>query len=140
MAAVFFLLLFLDTGRLNRMETQANDLIRGVPYGRRVIAHIEAPPEWRVRFIEHMVDRACIGRCFVYSNYEAASGQFRIRASAGNGIVSDLPGDVQAMEVGEYVVRRQDLPITLIYQCGAKDWTRLCSKDLAEGESIGRRD
>jgi hypothetical protein len=42
---------------------------------------------------------------------------------------------VQAMEVGEYSVRRQDLPITLIYQCDANDWTRLCSKPLIENET-----
>jgi hypothetical protein len=135
LGVAFFSLLFLDTGALNRMETQASGLVRNLPQGRRVVARIEAPREWRVRFIEHMVDRACIGRCFVFSNYEPASGQFRIRASEGNGIVSASPDDVQAMEVGEYSVRRQDLPITLIYQCDANDWTRLCSKPLIENET-----
>jgi len=34
-----------------------------------------------VQFIAHSVDRACIGHCFSYSNYEPSSGQFRVRAS-----------------------------------------------------------
>lgn len=135
-AATFFAMMFVDTGTLNKMDRQAENLIRGLPYRQRVIARIEAPPEWRVRFIDHIVDRACIGRCFSFANYEAASGQFRIRARPENGIEVASRDDVQAMEAGTYKVRRQDLPMTLVYQCDRNDWTRLCARELSEGENI----
>ena len=34
--------------------------------------------------IQHMIDRACIGYCFSYGNYEPSSGVFRVRAAPGN--------------------------------------------------------
>ena len=136
-AAVFFLLLFIDTGAVNRMEAEADRMVSELPYGRRVIARIEAPRGWRVEFISHIVDRACVGHCFAYANYEASSGQFRIRANHGNPLVTDSPEAAHAMEAGEYVARPEDLPMTEIYQCDDKDWKRLCMRDLAAGEKTG---
>ncbi len=137
-AAVFFTWLYQDTGVLNRMEKQAEDLVRGLPYGRRVTETIWAPPDSRIFFINHFVDRACIGRCFTYSNYEPSSGQFRVRVSPGSPIVTDAAEASQAMEAGEYVVQPQDLPMTQIYQCDEKDLAKLCARELAAGEPNGR--
>jgi hypothetical protein len=136
-AAVFFLLLFIDTGTVNRMEAQADRMVSELSYGRRVIAKIEAPRGWRVGFISHIVDRACVGHCFAYANYEASSGHFRIRASHGNSLVTDSPEASHAMEAGEYVARPEDLPMTEIYQCDDKDWRWLCMRNLVAGEKNG---
>ena len=137
-AAVFFFLLYRDTGVLNDMEKQAEGLVSTLPYGRRVIATVQPPPESRLMFITHMVDRACIGRCFAYSNYEPASGQFRIRVQHGSPLVTDSPDVSMMMDEGNYIVRAEDLPMTQIYQCSENDPTRLCMRDLTAGERNGR--
>lgn len=138
LAAVFFTLLYRDTGTLNQMEEQAENLVSTLPYGRRVTETIGAPHDSRIFFINHMVDRACIGRCFTYSNYEPSFGQFRIRVRPGSPLVTDSPEASNAMEYGNYVVRPEDLPMTQIYQCDEKDLTRLCMRDLTAGEKNGR--
>lgn len=137
-AVIFFGLLYRDTGTLNKMEQQVEDMTKALPYGRRVIETISPPRDWRILFINHMVDRACIGRCFTFSNYEPSSGQFRIRVRPGSPLATDSVDDSNAMERGDYVVRAQDLPMTQIYQCDARDFTRLCIRALAEGEKNGR--
>jgi hypothetical protein len=137
LAAAFFTLVYRDTGILNKMEQQAEDLVRTLPYGRRVTETIAPPPDWRVSFINHMVDRACIGRCFTYSNYEPSFGQFRVRVRPGSSVVTDSPAASNAMEAGEYVVQPGDLPLTQIYQCDKRDWTRLCMRDLKARETNG---
>jgi hypothetical protein len=136
-AVVFFALLYGDTGTLNKMEDQVEQMTKNLPYGRRVIETIRAPSDSRIPFINHMVDRACIGRCFTYANYEPASGQFRIRVRPGSPVATESADSAQAMEDGKYVVRPQDLPMTQIEQCGGQDFTRLCVHDLAAGEKNG---
>lgn len=53
---------------------------------------------------EHVVDRACIGRCCSYANYEPSTGQFRVHAEAGNPIVMADYADVYSVEMGIYRV------------------------------------
>ena len=138
LALVFFALLYRDTAELNRMEEQAKNLVGKLPYGRRVTDTIASPPDSRIFFINHLVDRACIGRCYTYSNYEPSFGQFRVRVRPGSPLVTDSPQASQAMEYGNYVVRPGDLPMNQIYQCDEKDPTRLCMRDLTAGEKNGR--
>ena len=141
-AVIFFSFLYRDTGTLNKMEDQAEQMTKTLPYGRRVIETIAAPRDSRILFINHIVDRACIGRCFAYANYEPASGQFRIRVRPGSPVATDSVDSSQAMEDGKYVVRPQDLPMTEIDECGGNDLTRLCMHDLSAGEKnsgVGNR-
>jgi hypothetical protein len=139
-AVVFFTFLYQDTATLNRIEAQIERLIASnVPVGGRVTATIWAPPDSRLPFIVHMVDRACAGKCFSFQNYEPPSRQFRVRVSEGGSPLNT--GDSRAslqMEAGEYVVQPRDLPMTQIYQCDEHDWTRLCVRQLAAGEANGR--
>ena len=137
-AAAFFAFSYRDTGVLNRMEQQVESLVSTLPPGQRVLATIWAPPETRVPFIVHMVDRACIGRCFSYENYEPASGEFRVRVREDSPVASVDSDDREAMEAGEYTVQPEDLPIWQIYQCDDADLTRLCIRPLAAGEVNGR--
>ena len=137
-AVIFFTLLYRDTATLNNMEQQVEEMTKTLPYGRRVSETIVAPRGSRIPYINHMVDRACIGRCFTYDNYEPSSGQFRIRVRPGSPIVTDSVDSSNAMENGEYIVRPQDLPMTQIDQCGGNDLTRLCMHDLAAGAKNGR--
>jgi hypothetical protein len=136
-AVIFFAFLYGDTGMLSKMEDQVEEMTKTLPYGRRVIETIAAPRDSRIPFINHIVDRACIGRCFAYANYEPASGQFRIRVRPGSALATDSADSSNAMENGDYVVRPQDLPMSEIDQCGGKDFTRLCMHDLSVGEKNG---
>jgi hypothetical protein len=137
-AAVFFAFLYRDTAVLNRMEQQIESLVSTLPPGERVTASIWASPDSRLPYIVHMIDRACVGKCFSFQNYEPASGEFRVHAQEDNPIVATDPDDAQSMEAGEYVVRPEDLPIAHIYQCDEHDLTRLCIRQLAAGEVNGR--
>ena len=74
-----------------------------------MIATIWAPSDSRVSFIGHIVDRACIGHCFSYANYEPSSGQFRIRVRPGSPVVSASDDDTEDMQAGEYEVQDEDL-------------------------------
>jgi hypothetical protein len=139
-AVVFFAFLFQDTATLNRMEAQIERLIdRSVPVGGRVTATIWAPSDSRLPNVVHMVDRACVGKCFSFQNYEPPSRQFRVRvAGDGSPLNTDDSDASQQMEAGEYVVQPEDLPMTQIYQCDESDLTRLCVRQLAAGELNGR--
>ncbi len=134
----FFLVDVSRSAVLNRMEAQAETLVRSLPYGHRVISTLWSPPGWRLG-PEHVVDRACIGKCFVYSNYEPSTRQFRVRVSPeGNPIVVSSPAVSLAMNEGRYVATPADLPTAQIYQCDEQDLSKLCMRELAPGEINGR--
>jgi hypothetical protein len=137
-AIVFFAFLYKDTLVLNRMEFRAERLVNRLPFGTRVIATIWAPPGSRVSFVGHIADRACMGHCFSYANYEPSSGQFRIRVQPGSPVVSASDEDTEDMQAGEYEVQDEDLPVKEIFQCDEKDLTNLCIRDLASSEKNGR--
>src|SRR5262249_30370182 len=82
LGAVFFTFLYQDTAWLNRLESGVESAVATLPRGARIIPAIDSPKDWRITFIGHIADRACIGHCFTYSNYEAPSQQFRVRVSS----------------------------------------------------------
>lgn len=138
-AAVFFVFLYQDTGALNRMEAQIERLVATLPRGERVTATIWAPEDSRLPFIVHMVDRACVGHCFSFQNYEPPSQQFRVRVRDNDSpLNSGDTDDSQEMEAGEYIVKPEDLPMAHIYQCDDQDLTQLCIRQLSAGEANGR--
>src|SRR5579859_3699842 len=137
-AIVFFAFLYQDTLVLNRMESAAERLLSQLPFGTRVMETIWSPEDSRVSFIGHLADRACIGHCFSYANYEPASGQFRIRVRPGSPVVSASDDDTEDMQSGEYQVQDEDLPVMELFQCDEKDLTKLCIRSLAAGEKNGR--
>jgi len=134
-AAVFFFFLYLDTGKVNRMEAQAERYERLLPPGQRIIATIW-PFLGSTTYFNHIVDRSCLGYCFSYGNYEPSSQQFRVRANPGNRIVTDSSETAEAMESGEYVVQSSDLPIFQMYQCNL-NMIELCMRELTPGEKNG---
>jgi hypothetical protein len=141
LAVIFFVFLHQDTGKLNRLESNAEALFSGVPTGTRVIPNIYAEPGSRIAFIVHIADRACVGRCFVYSNYEPSSNQFRVRiAKGGSWMASNSSNDANDMQGGGYEIQQNDLPAKLLYQCDRGDRTKLCLMDLAEGDTTGNAD
>ena len=130
-ALAFFSLLYEDTGKTFAMERQAQTLINHVPQGARIISTL-APLSGSGVFSLHVVARACIQRCFVIDNYEAGSGQFRLRATAGNRILAADTRSTNEMMMGSYDVKPEDLPLWQIFQCGPSD-IDLCLRPLRAG-------
>ena len=118
LAAVFFAFVYQDTGRINRMEIEIARLVRTLPPGRRVMGTILPPRNSRVT-IQHILDRACIGYCYSYGNYEPGSKMFRVRAVPGNPYVLANYDLAIEMERGHYLVRAADLPVDQVYPCGS---------------------
>ena len=133
---VFFAFLYQDTGWLNRLEANAEKLTSGLTPGTRVIVTIDAPKDSRIQFIHHSVERACIGHCFSYANYEPSSKEFRVRVGEGSPVVTSSTDTAEDMAAGEYEVDERDLPLKQIYQCDASDLTELCIRDLAAGDDL----
>ena len=133
----FFTLLYRDTAALNRLESHAESLTAALPFGTLVIPTLASPLDSRIQFVHHIVDRACIGHCFTYSNYEPSSFQFHVRVNPGSPLISYSSADAQEMEAGNYVVRASDPPFVDIYQCSPTDFTILCARRLNPGEKTG---
>jgi hypothetical protein len=135
-AVLFFIFLYTDNRELNRMEDRLDIAVNQLPPGQRVMSSL---PDQSLRSLcfHHDLDRACIGHCFSYANYEPSSRQFRIRAEPGNRIVLDNEADVDAVANGTYIVQPRDVPLYLVYLCGADPLT-VCSRQLRVGEIIGK--
>src|ERR1041385_902504 len=131
---IFFAFLYGDTGRLDHMENTAREAIQTLAPGTRVVAVANPPSDWRVQFIYHSIDRACVGHCFSFANYEPSSGQFRVRAQPGNYFATASADQADNMSSGDYVVQPGDLPLTTIYQCDLQDFTQLCALPLRAGQ------
>jgi hypothetical protein len=123
---------------LNRLEANAEKLVADLSPGTRVIVTIRAPADSRIAFVGHAVERACVGHCFSYANYEPPSGEFRVRVRKGSPVVTSSTDDAEDMAAGEYEVQDEDVPIRQIHQCDAHDLTRLCIRELQSGEVNGR--
>ncbi|MGJ5820763.1 hypothetical protein [Paludibaculum fermentans] len=131
-AALQFSFLYVDTRALNGWEEQVIAAIRPLPPGSRVVSSLH---DWTSRSLlwSHALDRACIGRCYSYQNYEPGSLQFRIRSVRPNGIVMHDPADSKQVDNGAYVVRAADLPLYLLAPCPEG---RLCVRSMAAGERV----
>jgi hypothetical protein len=109
-AVLFFGMLFRDQLLLNRFEDQVEAAVAQIPPMQRVILSVEQS-DLRVNALAHMIDRACIGRCYSYANYEPSTAQFRVRVNAPNPIVTPEYADSSRMQMGTYVVKESDLPL-----------------------------
>ena len=136
-AAVFFAFIYQDAAFLNRMEASAESVTRQLPFGTRTLSTIFAPNTYRTIYL-HIPDRACIGHCFLVSNYEPSTRQFRVRVQQGSPVVTASVDDSEDMQSGTYDVQDEDLPLKQMYQCDARDLTRICLRDLSSDEQNGR--
>jgi len=135
--AIFFSQVYVHGRRLHRLERELDRALLSVPLYARVISSICRTPG-RVNLASHLIDRACIGRCWSYGNYEPSTGQFRIRATGANSFVLFDYADAWAIETGTYIIRRRDLPLYEVYSCG-KNRDSVCVRQGNEGEVAGTR-
>lgn len=137
-ALVFFGLVYRDTGAIERIEGRVAQLVRTLPPNQRVLGTILPPNDWRVT-IQHVLDRACIGYCFSYGNYEPGSRMFRVRANPGNPFVLSDYLQAVATEEGYYTVEPNDLPVYQVGPCSANTQT-LCIRPLHANQDNGEFD
>jgi hypothetical protein len=136
-AIFFFVFLYQDTAFLNRMEANTERLTHELPFGTRALSSVFAPNTYRTMYI-HIPDRACIGHCFLVSNYEPPTRMFRVRVQQGSPVSTFSVDDSEDMQSGTYDVQPEDLPLKQIYQCDPSDLTRICIRDLSSGEQNNR--
>jgi hypothetical protein len=86
-ALAFFGFLYRDERALNSFEDRMQDTVAQLAPGRRAVSGID-DPNLRIDALTHMIDRACLGRCFSYANYEPSTAQFRIRVTGKSPIVA----------------------------------------------------
>jgi hypothetical protein len=135
-AFLFFAFVYFDNRELNRTEDRIDAVVAQLPAGERVVNPLSSQ-SLRSLCLQHDLDRACVGHCYSYANYEPPSRQFRVRAQPGNHIVLDNQADVNAIAEGRYMVQQRDLPLHLIFQCGA-DLKEVCSRPLKVGDTIAK--
>ncbi len=111
LAMLYFGMIYRDWAGLNRLEDRVDQAVATAPGDARVISAFKISGS-RIPAAAHMVDRACLGgQCFSYSNYEASTGQFRVRATAPNPVVVSEYAVAYAMQTGDYTARLQDGPV-----------------------------
>jgi len=109
LASVFFFFVYVDERALNRFEDRIDAVVAGLPPFQRVVTTF-TDRSGRIDAVYHMVDRACIGRCFSYANYEASTLQFRVRANGRNPYVVARYDDSWGIHIGNYTWQESDLP------------------------------
>jgi hypothetical protein len=132
-AIVYFVFLYHDERALNRFEDRMQDAVGTLDPGQRVVSAI-GDPNMRVNALTHMIDRACIGRCYSYANYEASTRQFRVRALAPNPVVASTYAESWYLQTGTYVVKPRDLPL---YRVGVDRQGQLVVRKLEAGTETG---
>ncbi len=133
LALLFFGFLYRDESALNAFEARMTRSVSQLPPGQRVVSAID-DPTLRVNALVHMIDRACLGRCYSYANYEPSTAQFRIRAVAENPIVVSTYEDSWFLQTGSYVVKERDLPL---YQVALDQAGHMVIRILAAGTQSG---
>ena len=129
---LFFSFLYVDTRALNYVEGLMEQSVAQVPYGTRVVSAL-CDQRGDVNLVGHTLDRACIGRCFGYANYEPSTGQFRIRTLRENPFVVADYKDSGAVCKREILSWFRDEPLYQIYLHGRHIDSRL----LRAGEVTG---
>lgn len=137
-ALMFFAFLYHDERSLNALEDRFDAAVAQLPPGQRVVSALN-DPNLRINAVTHMIDRACLGRCFSYGNYEPCTAQFRIRTTGVSPLIVSTYQDSWALQRGGYVVRERDVPL---YQMDVDEQGRLVLRrrkagDRCETASLG---
>jgi len=109
MAIAFFAFVFIDVRAINGVDAELTSLVSGLPPGQRVVASLQ--DSGGLNGLVHVLDWACIGRCYDYGNYEPGTGQFRIRVLRRNKVVASTITIAQEIEAGHYIVAPDEAPL-----------------------------
>ena len=140
-AAIFFGILHEDVGIQASAEAKIASLVSTLPDGAHVVPLVGLQPRegslsatkaGLFRRIgdkalslccsrlsaNHLLERACIGHCFDFANYEPSTGQFRIRPEPGNSVVMSDFYDVGSIAFGVYEIKPSYPPLYGVIRCG----------------------
>jgi hypothetical protein len=129
-AGLFFTEMYVTGQQLNAVEDSVNAAVMRIPSYVRVTAAL--PEAGRGVQVAHMIDRACVGRCFSYANYEAPSRNFRIHIISENQIVARNYAMAYALQNGAYKPSRGELGFYRLEWCRNKEI--LCSTYIGSSE------
>ena len=110
-AAAFFTFVYMDERAMNLVQAQIGALLAGLPPGQRVVVVLQDTASGGLNGLVHIGSGACLGHCFDYANYEAATGQFRIRVAGPNSFVAPTMKLVGEMESGQHIVTPAEAPL-----------------------------
>jgi hypothetical protein len=132
-ALVYFAFLYQDHRAMNKIEKQVEGLVSTLPAESRVVARLYYPTPVDGSDQSTILDRACIGRCISFANYEPATGEFRVRAKPGNSLVawavdSSSPNHFYS-RVMEFFSIRPNGVLYYIYTCGNRA-TDVCMQSV----------
>jgi hypothetical protein len=130
---LFFSFTYVDERAINLVEQKMSQTIATLPVGARVIATVRDSGLY-IPALQHLIDRACIGRCFDFSNYEPPTAQFRLRARPGNPYVMTSVEDVLDLENTEYVWRNPDIQLYRLLPC--HEIKEFCVTVVQPGETL----
>jgi hypothetical protein len=108
-AIVFFAFVFIDVRAINEVDAEITALVSELPPGQRVVASLQDSAG--LNGLVHVLDWACIGRCFDYGNYEPGTGQFRVRVLRRNQVVAPTIKIAQDIEAGHHIVAFDEAPL-----------------------------
>jgi hypothetical protein len=139
LALLFFSFLYTDESVLNDFEDQLNQVVAQLPSGQRVVLSVEIP-DLNMNPVIHMIDRACIGRCWSYANYEPSSAAFRVRVTGPTTIVAPTDGDTNRLQNGNYLVKQSDPPLVQVFadSAGRLAWRTATAGDRLSLTRWGR--
>jgi hypothetical protein len=130
--AVFFSFSYADEGALNVVEQKVARTVAALPPGSRVISML-ADSRLYVPALQHVVDRACIGRCFDFADYEPSTGQFRLRAQPGNSFVISDYAEIGRIEHEQLVFKGAGVAVYRLFPC--QDGREICEDQLSPGRN-----
>lgn len=133
-ALAYFCCLYLRVRPLDAIESRVEAAVKQIPRGSRVVSSLRMKNEI-LDLLEHMVDRACVGHCYSYANYEPPSEQFRLRSDSRSPIVIADIAKGAAIDSGHYVVEDSDTPIWVLY-CRTIPADEVLSRQLMAGEIV----
>lgn len=119
---------------LARYQALVEAAVATLPPGSRVLSTMNSPGS-RSLAVHHAVDRACIGHCFAWANYEPPSAAFRIRADPGNPFVVDRSEELWRVLSGRYRVPDLPFPLWRVHLCPGRAVT-LCVSPLQAGDLV----
>lgn len=130
-ALSFFSLLYFDHRALNAVEDRIEAAVDRIPPGERVISALCLSGS-RIDALEHMIDRACLGRCYSFGNYEPQSWAFRVRTRGPNRFAVVGVDTMIRMRAGEHVVQDWEAPLLELYAC--EEGREVCVRRLEAGD------
>jgi len=136
-AAVYFLFLAADWRILGRFEQALHEAVRRAPPESRVVTNVTSFSAYMNPLL-HLIDRACIGHCYSYANYEPGTFGFRLRALPGSPVVIDSPTKLVALQEGTYELQPRDLPLFGVYLDQTAGSFRFQVRPLEPGEVVQR--